>query len=264
MPDPVERPSKHLTVVSAPGLKLAIGFIASLCAVFSPRLIAALSVPDHADITFISAEYAELALAFSLLIGLVVAILEWRVPRTPRDTFMTTLGVPAILAGALTANQGAAELQRTSQSLDSTVNAMLQNNGIPVETPAASGAASEGASSLLRVPFVATVYAQAATAAPVMTPAASRLAIVINQPRYFVVLDRATTAADAQARLSALTKSLNAAAPGRAPKVELRTQSGAFLIVLSGGPLAKADAAVQAVNVKNTYRLSPTLVQALS
>ena len=264
MPDHVERPSKEAALVSAPVLKLFIGVVATLCAVLTPRLIAALTTPDRGNVTFVSPAYAGLALAFSVLIGVVVAILEWRVPRAPRDTFMTTLGVPAILAGALTANQGVAELQRTTQSNDQTLNAILQNNSIPVEGPGGAAPASEGKQGVLRLPFETAVYAQPAASVPAapQAAAASRLAIVINQPRYFVVLDRARTQTDAQNRLLALSRNLNAAAPGRAPKVVLRAQSGEFLVVVADGPLAKADAALQAIRLKSTYHVSPTLVQA--
>lgn len=263
MPDRVDRPSKEGALVSAPALKLFIGVVATLCAVLTPRLIAALTTPDRGNITFISPAYAGLALAFSVLIGVVVAILEWRVPRAPRDTFMTTLGVPAILAGALTANQGVVELQRANQSNDQTLNAILQNNNIPVEGPGGAAPASDGKQSLLRVPFETTVYAQPVTSAPAAPQAtASRLAIVISQPRYFVVLDRAKTQLDAQNRLAVLARNLNAAAPGRAPKVALRAGSGEFLVVVADGPLSKADATLQAITLKNTYHVSPTLVQA--
>ena len=103
-------------LVTAPILKFAIGTVASLCAVLVPRLLAGLATRDQANITFITREYGELAVLLSALVGIVVAILEWRVPRAPRDTFMTTLGIPAILAGALSANQNAGALQSATQT----------------------------------------------------------------------------------------------------------------------------------------------------
>ena len=122
-------------LVTAPILKFAIGTVASLCAVLVPRLLAGLATRDQANITFITREYGELAVLLSALVGVVVAILEWRVPRAPRDTFMTTLGIPAILAGALSANQNAGALQSATQTQEVLADKLGQASGIAIESP---------------------------------------------------------------------------------------------------------------------------------
>jgi len=246
----------HVFLVSAPAVKFFIGSVAALCAVFSPRLIAALALPDRGGVTFISTSYALLALLFALLMGLVIAVFEWRVPRTPRDTFMTTLGIPAILAGALTANQTTVELQKATKAFDD----LAKASGIPIE-PASTGATAVGKEGFLRDLLVTPVYAEGAESGPPPTEP-TQLGISINQPRYFVVLDRAKTQGDAQARLSNLNRQLAAAAPGPPPRIEIKQQATEFLIVLAGGPMVKSTATVEAAKLKNTYRLSPSLVEA--
>lgn len=262
MSDQREQLSKsgEAVLVSAPALKFVIGTVASLCSVFCPRLIAMLTFTDRANVTFISADYAERALLFSLIVGLVIAIFEWRVPRPPRDTFMATLGIPAILAGALTANQGAAELQRTNQTQGEAIKAALDALGITIEPANGTGSEGGGKQGFLRDPFVTPVHAQGVQSNPPVAQA-STLGIVVNQPRYFVVLDRAKSQADAQAILSALTQRLNAAAPSHPFKGEINQQAREFLIVATGGPRIKSDAALEAIRLKNTYQVVPTLVE---
>src|SRR5262249_40334964 len=148
-------------LVSAPSLKLAIGFTASICAVLFPRLLAALTVPDSAKITFVSREYFVLSLLLSALVGVVVMILEWRVPRAPRDTFLMTLGLPAILAGALSANQNTAALQDATKEKDALAAALAKQTNIPIEPakPTADDSKSDKQGQLIDL-LVTPAYAQ--------------------------------------------------------------------------------------------------------
>ena len=248
-------------LVSAPMLKFAIGAIASLCAVLIPRLLAALAQRDPVSVTFITPEFAGLAAAFSGLVGLVVTILEWRVPRAPFDTFMTTLGVPAILAGALSANQNAGALQEKTQKANELVDALSKETGIAIESPKTSptdtGRQGAWADVLIR-----PVYAANDDAALRSAEAQPPFAIRVNQPRYLIVLDRAATQQDAETKASQLTQRFAAVAPGQPLSTQVQRQGAEFLVVVAGGARIKADAILEAVRVKNTYHLTPTLVQA--
>jgi hypothetical protein len=256
-------------LVSAPGLKFTIGMVASICAVLAPRLIAALTITDRASVTFVSRQYFLLALIFSGLVGLVVAILEWRVPRVPRDTFMTTLGLPAILAGALSANQNTAALQHAAQTQDALADALSRHIGISIEPakPVSVPETPEKQGALIDL-LVAPVYAQGtqANVAPAGALAAqrARLGILIDQARYLIVLDRARTEQDAQTRAFQMGERLKQAAPGRPLNVQIEKQASEFLIVVSGGPRLKSDAVLEAVRVKDTYHVTPTLVEVQS
>jgi hypothetical protein len=247
-------------LVSAPTLKFAIGTVASLCAVLVPRLLAALTVQDQSNVTFITREYGEVAMLFSGLVGLVVAILEWRIPRAPRDTFMTTLGIPAILAGALSANQNTGALQQATQTQNALADTLSKESGIPIESQKTTGTDGLGRQGALTDFLVPPVYAASAQKATGPAGAQSQFAIIINQPRYVIVVDRAGTQQDAQAKAAQLTLRLTAAA---GPPLSLQVQKHGleFLVVVAGVARVKADAMIEAVRVKNTYHLSPTIVE---
>jgi hypothetical protein len=256
---------QHVTAqvdqVSAPLLKFVIGTVASLCAVFVPRLIAALSLSDGANITFVTGEYALLAVMFSGLIGLVVALLEWRVPRAPGDTFMTTLGIPAILAGALSANQNTSALQDATRQQNELANALSHVSGIAIEPAKTSSSVDPRERGSLIDAIVQPVYAQGAQLSPRVAQQPSRLAIQIRQPEYFIVLDRGQNQQEAQAKASGLKGRLNATASGHPLNIRVQQQGNQFLVVVDGGPRIKSDALLEALRMKDTFHVNPTLVE---
>jgi hypothetical protein len=251
-------------LVSAPPLKFTIGVVACLCAVLGPRLIAALTVPDRTDITFVTREYFALAVIFSGIVGVVVTILEWHVPRAPRDTFTTTLGIPAILAGALSANQGAATLQQAMQQQNELVRALSIQSNIPIESAKPMGTTGiggePGKSGMLRNLVETPAYAEQQQRAvrPQQPP---RLGIVVDQARYFIVLDRASTLAGAQKKQGDLNARLQEVAPNRPLSLRIEKQASEFLVIEAGGARVKSDALVEAVRLKDVYRITPTLVE---
>lgn len=252
----LSRPSDRVT---APILKFAIGFVATLCATIAPRLLAALGTRDSANVTFITLQWTEFALILALLVGLVISIFEWRVPRAPRDTFMTTLGIPAILAGALSANSNAGELQNAIGKANELADTLSKESGITIEPKV--GSPETGRQGALTDFLMPPVYAASAEATIESAEAQGSLAIRVRQPRYLIVLDRAATRQDADAKASQLSQRLAEGARSQPLSVLVQPRGGEFLVVVAGGARVKADAMLEAVRVKNTYHLSPTLVE---
>ena len=259
---PLLRRRTQPVLVSAPSMKFLIGMAAALCAVFAPRLIAALTTADRQTVTFISREYFFLALSFSVLVAVAVTILEWRVPRAPADTFTTTLGLPAILAGALSASQGTTALQRAIDAQDALANEVSQRNGIAIEP--AAGTRSEkrqGRQGALSDVLVTPAYAESAQPAR-QAQTSQRLGIFIEQPRYHVVLDRAPNRPDAERIAAELTARAEKAVPGSRLAVQIEKYAKDFLVVAPGGPWIKSEALIEALRLKDVYHVAPSLVEA--
>jgi hypothetical protein len=67
-------------------LKLAVGFIAGLCAALCPRLFAALATSGNGEVVALfRLNYVLLSLVFAAFIGVVIMILEWEGSRPPED-----------------------------------------------------------------------------------------------------------------------------------------------------------------------------------
>jgi len=250
--------------VTAPPVKFTIGAAASLCAVLMPRLLAALAVKDQASINFVTGEYLEVAGLFSVLVVFVVMILEWRVPRAPGDTFMTALGVPAILAGALTTNQNAMALQEKTQSANAVADILAKEASIPIESSKPARAEGSPQSGLVDA-LVPTIHAESAMPPSDVDQARlavdQRLAVRINQPHYLIVLDRAASQPAAQTRATHLMQRLASATPSQPVTLRVQQQGNEFLVVESGAARAKSDAVLEAVRLKNVYHVNPALVE---
>jgi len=257
----VTRRAQRAVLVDAPQMKFMIGMAAALCAVFFPRLVAALTTADHSHVTFVSREFFLLALIFSLLIAVAVMILEWRVPRAPRDTFMTTLGLPAMLAGALSASQGTAALQQAAETQEKLGQELSKVGGIAIEPAAKSGDKdaphTQGA---LIDAIVTPVYAESPQAAQHLQ-SGSKLGIYVEEPRYFIVLDRAARREDAQARMSGLVTRISRTPSQRPVVLQLERNANEYLVTLAGGPRPRTAALLEALRLKDAYHLAPTLVE---
>src|SRR5262249_19459909 len=202
------------------------------------------------------------SLLLSALVGVVVMILEWRVPRAPRDTFLMTLGLPAILAGALSANQNTAALQDATKEKDALAAALAKQTNIPSEPakPTADDSNSDKQGQLIDL-LVTPAYAQQTSVVTNLAAQSRPLAIVIDQPKYAIVLDRAPTQQAAHAKATALNAQLKRTAPAQPLTVQVQQQGKEFLVVAPGGARTKSDALIEAVRIKNTYQVSPALVE---
>lgn len=256
------RVNRATLLVSEPRMKFVVGMVAALSAVFFPRLMAALTAADQPRVTFVSREYFLLAFSFSALVAVVVMILEWRVPRAPRDTFMTTLGIPAMLAGALSASQGTTALQQAIETQEKLAAELGKLGGIamqPSSPPAARNAARLQGSLLDAV--VTHAYASSFERDSPSPQSPPRLGIFVEEPLYLIVFGRTPKREEAEARMADLTARRAKVATPRPVALQIQRHANEFLIVVSGGPRPKNDALLEALRLKDVYHVAPVLVE---
>src|SRR5258708_5113115 len=232
-------------------MKFAIGLAAALCAGFSPRLIAALTTYG-ANVRFFSLDYFSLAIAFSALVGLAVMFLEWDLPRAPRDTFAMTLGLPAILAGALSTSETGRTVQAQVEAQNKLEQQLSLRTGIQIEHTSVTGEKSQsGPQGALINLLVAPAYAQSEDIDA--TDMQSRYGVYVDEARYFVVIDRAPRLDDARRRMSEWIARTNVNRSTSQPPLALDVQRMAneFLVVVTGGPRIKSSALLEALRRKD-------------
>lgn len=271
----------HALDVCRPVLKFFIGFVAGLCAVIAPRMLAALTVPATSDkITFFSFDYMAVSLMFAMMIGAVIMIMEWRQPKKPGDTFIKALGIPALLASALNTTAGISTVNayvekndKITQELDRKADIptrpfspiigegatpLLESSSlpdvprasepdIPARTPNLLGA------SVLGVFGISAAHASEAAAPSPWVVAELNMGIQINQPQYLVVLDEAATENEAITKMRILGKAI--------PQARIIQTKDAFLIVHGVEPRGKSEALVDAIRFKERNHLRPSLLE---
>lgn len=244
---------------SSPVLKFLVGTTAGACATLLPRLVPALSA-QNPDLRFLTVEYGVACAIFSVLVGLGTLFWEWNLPKKPAQTFLTALGLPALIAGTFNTKTTADQLQHQLQQTQSLQQALGREAGIPTLAPPGPNALvpqsplSHGfASGFLARPAHASVATERKTTSHAGGMVLAQLEIQVDQPGFVIVLDRAATAVDAQQKAQALRQTLPGAKVARA--------GSEFLVIDSDQPRPKPQATMDAVDLKNVHHLSPALVE---
>ncbi len=177
--------------VSKPAHKFLIGFIGGFCAAIFPRLMAALALYGSSDVVLLSLGYLGIAVLFAALIGAVVMIMEWGVSKEPRATFMTALGLPALLAGALNTSNGAYVLDAKSKENLELAEAYrilsdIEVNSFDSFTPLSDAGATIKSINSVNINIIGVAYAQ--TGSTRQGTFNLNPSIQIQQQQYYIML----------------------------------------------------------------------------
>lgn len=254
----------HNLDVSRPMLKFFIGFVAGVCAVIAPRMLAALTVPVKGDkIIFFSLDYIAVSLLFAIMIGAVIMIIEWRQPKRPGDTFVKALGIPALLASALNTTAGISTVNAYVEKNDQITKELDRKSDIPTRpfspiigenaTPVMEDSPSPNIPGTSAFGILGISAAHASEVAAPLVVAELNMGIQINQPKYLVVLDEAATENEAIAKSRILSRTI--------PQVRIVQTKDAFLIVQDAEPRSKSEALVDAIRFKERNNLQPSLLE---
>src|SRR5262245_20380891 len=201
--------------------KFLIGFVAAMCAITFPRLLALLAQSEDLPVVFFPTPYLVMAVSLALLIGFVIVIFEYKVRTQPRDTFMTALGIPVLIAGALSTASSLGNVSNIKNDNERLKQEVRQESGIgkvgsfssikPLELNATPPPAAPAKKISLPLPF-GEAYAQANTPTPaVRVDNEVRFGIQVQQPRYIVVLKQVQSQDEAVREAQALRQQVPSA-----------------------------------------------------
>jgi len=236
-----------------------IGFFASICAVFVPRMVAMLN-GNHADLQYFKNDYVLIGLGFAVVIGVVTVIFEQGKSKKASETFMTALGIPALLAGALnsgTAGNDLSALQADNQKLNAS---LAQKSGITIEEKAGTIVPLEATptnthSSNSKTGFSLITVAHAEENKSYTENNSSlQLGIQAEQTRYLIVLGKFNNKDAAIQKAGELRATI--------PKATAVQSDQDFLVIDGGVPLSKSNALLKAIELQNKSALKPYLIQA--
>jgi hypothetical protein len=239
--------------------RFAVGAFAGLCAAFVPRL--AFIVGPGASTTALTMDafderYIAAALGFSVLIGGVALILEWESERSPRDTFMAALGIPAILTGMFNTASASRDAVMLGERLKIANDSRAEREDIPVEDRAPQSTIAPSSGSLLEWRLLPIAFAAEQAPAQIQYKGdVAKVGVVYREPRYWVVLDTKSTQADADRRAAELRKLYG---PMRVQRVDRQ-----YFVCPAEGTFAYSAAVAKAIELKRRSQgaLTPRLVR---
>lgn len=191
--------------VEKPLYKFIIGFVGGFFAATFPRLMAALTMQDSSELVLLSAGYLSIAVLFGVMIGSVVMIMEWGVPKEPGSTFMTALGLPALLAGALNTTNGAHMLEAKSQENMKLAEVVRSVSDIPEVsigsfTPLSDASGTGKSKSLYSVSFNIISVAEAGETEASDNAFDLNPALKFKEKHYYIILQEVASEAEAKQR----------------------------------------------------------------
>jgi len=236
---------------TTPLMRLFVGGLAGALASFFPRLAAILAGNPTENIEIFSVTYLVVGVIVALIVGLVVMIIDGDANRQLRDVFMTALGVPTLLMGALTTTATTQNVAQNDQKLRSIVERVAKSSGIEVRSDVEIVAPTSRNENWTPLDlFMSPAHAQSASA----PMAGNKFGIVARERQYTLVLQRAAQ----EKELHDLQKTLTSQG---LPTRTLQQSDGKYLLVPAGAPKPYSDAVLEGVRAKE-LGAKPFLVEA--
>jgi hypothetical protein len=237
--------------------RFAVGAFAGALASFFPRLVAVLGGSPTDNVELFSPTYLLVGGIVALAVGVVILIIDGEPQRKLRDVFMTALGVPTLLMGALTTGATAHNAALADLKIQSIAKELALKSQIPIRTdlpaieaPAARAPGADGFG-LLDL-LVASAHAQSAV--PAQQQQANRLGITLRERAYVTVYQEARD----EASLRALQATLNQRG---LPTRTVPLADGRHLLVAAGPARPYSDAVLDGARARE-FGAAPYLVPA--
>jgi len=87
--------------VTSPYAKFLIGALAGFSVVTIPRLSSSLISGEEAGFDYFPMNYIMAIVTFAVLLGLLVMVMEYKLPKPPKETFFAALAIPGLIVGSL-------------------------------------------------------------------------------------------------------------------------------------------------------------------
>ncbi len=240
------------------------GLVAGLCAAVFPRLSMAISRPPSTGkitVEIFTTEYAIVAILFSVLVGVAVMILGWDNAAAPKETFLTALGIPALLAGGLNGAVASDAAHQLAEEKLVVSEQLARQGGIVVEDGGSEPKPTRD-QSRWELHLLPTAFAQPTEAPPEGTSAA-QLAPQYDEPKYWIVLHTASTREATERKRTELESQYRELASRYGP-LGIEEADRFYVVTLGRESVPYSRAVSKATDVKSTSRgaIVPKLVRA--
>ncbi len=233
-------------------VNFSVGFFASVCAVFVPRMMSMLS--NSEQVRHFDNDYIVVGLVFALIIGVITVIFEQsKNNKTAAETFMTALGIPALLAGTLNTGMAGNELHKSATTTNKLIESMQQQSGIQEEAAEIIFLQADPANGSSHFDFQLIPSAHAEEETGPDSGDGLNLGIRVEQKPYVVVLETTGDRAEAFNKVAELRKV--------APLATVVQSDKSYLVIDNPQKREKSDALLAAIQLRKSAHLNPRLLQ---
>gem|GEM_PF-6894224 len=210
-----------------------------------PSFNGGLALFEGNDVILLSMGYLYIAVLFALLIGAVVMIMEWGVPKGPSATFMTALGLPALLAGALNTSNGAYVLDaksKTNLELTEVVRSLSQIPEISADEIIHLSSTTDtiNSSNLIRMNIIGEAYADSNSSK--QQSFNFNPSMKIQQQQYYIILKKVASKSKANQRTLEIIPNVQ-----NAQSVQIDDN----YFVIDSKTRSKSDAVLESIRLKD-------------
>lgn len=233
-----------------------IGLFAGVCAVFVPRMGSLLGGADLERISIFPAPFVVMGLAFAAIVGAVLAILYYGRSSSPGEQFMAALGVPALLAGALSTSAQTGrvqQLQVTADQLSSFAVAaeQIRKNDTPVDIFPIAPAADKSSAGFERLLGIGTAHAGQPEPIRTQQSLLQSATVGASEPSYALLVAKSASAAAAQQRASQLR--------AKYPNARAIRAGDKYGVIVDIRP--ESSAVAEAIRIKRESGVAPELIR---
>jgi len=219
--------------------KFLIGFIASVCAVFLPKLLVYLK-NDDGTLQAPSIGYIIAGFMFAAMVGFVILLFEWGKRSKPAEVFMTALGIPALVSGTLGTVGTADNLKQEVDQRRAFMAEVARGAGVNIsDQPITLSPPSAQPQSLL---FELVPTARADDLEPIIV-AQSNYGVQAVRRQFLVVILDTPDQKLANARANAVRATVQ--------NVAVVQAGGHFYVATSSSPMAEQDALTDALRLRS-------------
>lgn len=245
--------------ISSPYAKFCIGFIAGCAAILIPRFSGLFAPGTESELTQIPTYYFIITAILAALIGAIIVISEFRVPKAPIETFFAALAVPGLIAGSVNTASISSEV-KASQAHNQilTQEVQLQNN-LPKEIMEAPTIiefdipASPSSGIELNFSVLSEAHADSHNSVKTLNSENTPIITQGETPTFAVSIGEFQNKQDAINKAISVRK--------LKPSVTIIKTNNEYRVITSRKLLTETEATIEALVSKRELNVQPTLIQ---
>ena len=253
----IQNTPQEAVKVTSSAAKFFIGAVAGCSVAVIPRLSSYVISPNADDVSnYFSMTYIVSVIIFSVFIGLVIMITEYKFPKPPKETFFAALAIPGLIAGSLNTTAGTIETNNMHQETVELREHVQSINNIKTEAVDSLEVINLGMiqkhNNEISFNLVTNAYADDPTNNTIQKEDPSNFSFQIEDSEYVISIGTFTNLDEAKTEAKRLQQDN--------PSITLIKTKNAYELLLDDETLTETTATIKAMKAKKELGVNPKLL----